>query len=128
MKQLLAIFGAFFEDESASRTQEDPLGTPPGEGWAIRTYGFYGTLNVGEEGGGQLTDEHGKSTLSDVAVGERQLTFTKKYKGREDVIKYTLQQGEDGIWKGRYHGSFVGEGEVKCILTPIPENFMEPDH
>jgi hypothetical protein len=77
---------------------------------------------------GNLRDFYGDSVLSLVLISPKEIQFTKKYAGREDLIHYTFKRRtENGIWVGEYTGDRVGKGISKCVITEIADSFFSPD-
>jgi hypothetical protein len=71
-----------------------------------------------------LTDAAGKATLAGIELTEDTLSFTKQYDGREDTIHYRFRKQADGTWKGGYSGTATSEGEARCIVTQVPDDFL----
>ncbi|MEI6836013.1 MAG: hypothetical protein WCK59_04230 [Candidatus Falkowbacteria bacterium] len=77
------------------------------------------------DGVGALSDNYGPSVLTDVSLEGNIIRFKKKYERRSDIISYELKKDEDA-WIGSYFGPAVGKGAVRCLLTPISEEFFLP--
>jgi len=74
---------------------------------------------------GLLTDIWGESTISEVIIWpEQKMSFVKKYDKREDLINYDFEF-KNGLWVGKFSGSFVGEGIAKCILTTLTDEQLD---
>lgn len=91
---------------------------------------YYGAFGPNPENGEELVgvtkDEYGEAELSDIKISENQLSFTKKYNHRDDLIFYAFQKQPNGTWEGKYQGDKVGEGETHCVLTQVTEDFFTP--
>jgi hypothetical protein len=97
---------------------------------AISRAMFSGIIKLpeGEENGeGALLDHYGESILTNVKLSNENgtVTFSKRYNGRSDFIKYFLKR-ENAFWVGYYQGSATGKGAVRCILSPIDKEFFTP--
>ncbi len=72
---------------------------------------------------GRMNDHYGNSILTDIKITDSELSFTKKYDHREDLIYYKFRKQEDGTWKGAYKGKATGHGKSRCILTSVSPSF-----
>jgi hypothetical protein len=73
---------------------------------------------------GSMTDHAGQAELVAVKLTEDTLSFSKLYLHREDCIDYTFKKQPDGTWEGEYVGDAVGRGKSRCVLTPVPDDFL----
>jgi hypothetical protein len=73
---------------------------------------------------GTMVDHAGESDIVDIQLTEDTLSFSKLYLGREDCIDYTFKKQLDGTWEGEYVGDAVGRGKSRCVLTPVPDDFL----
>ncbi|MES3005586.1 MAG: hypothetical protein V4664_01415 [Patescibacteria group bacterium] len=95
-------------------------------------YHFAGMIHPSEDEAsilvGQLTDKFGDSTLSDVCIGDEEITFTKQYARRRDIIHYCLRKASTplNLWVGTYKGTGTGTGRVNCLITEVPMGFLSP--
>jgi hypothetical protein len=76
---------------------------------------------------GNMTDQAGESELSDIRLTEAELSFTKKYRYRDDLIEYTFRKQPDGTWKGIYSGPACGVGQSRCVLAQVADEFLAMD-
>lgn len=113
------------------------IGYRPGEGavptvMEVERFTFFsGVINFEDEnllgeGSGSMTDYYGESVISGVVVKEDSVTFTKKYLRRDDLIHYTFNQKDEGMWVGGYDGKATGPGDANCILVPVKGAFFMP--
>jgi hypothetical protein len=74
---------------------------------------------------GSTTDRLGEAELTKIVLSEISLSFLKRYIHRKDAIMYDFKKQPDGIWEGTYVGTEkVGMGRSRCIITPVPEDFL----
>lgn len=76
---------------------------------------------------GHMQDSFGNSVLSDIRISESEVTFTKAYDRKEDLIRYTFKRQEGQIWIGEYEGEACGTGVSSCIITKVDSEFFQPD-
>ncbi|KKP89190.1 MAG: hypothetical protein UR93_C0001G0022 [Berkelbacteria bacterium GW2011_GWA2_35_9] len=76
---------------------------------------------------GEMNDRFGESLLTDIVILPDKVSFTKQYHQDKRTLSYnfTLQEGNDRIWVGRFSSSFAN-GDAKCIITEVPISFFEP--
>jgi hypothetical protein len=74
---------------------------------------------------GEMNDQNGESTLTDIIIEPESLQFIKQYNGSPLKIKYIFQL-KNGIWVGEYFEPSIGSGQARCILTEVPEEFFSP--
>jgi hypothetical protein len=74
---------------------------------------------------GDMTDDFGRSTLSEVILMPREVTFVKKYDDRPAVINYRFVR-DGGIWIGEFAGGEVRLGKARCVITEVPDIFFRP--
>jgi hypothetical protein len=126
-KKLFLIQGIFFYESTTPG-----VGYRPGIGevMVMRDGKYYSLFNgiiapiIGDETqyGGNLSDYFGQSTISDVRISDRGLSFNKKYNDSEKIIKYTFKKmGE--LYIGSYKGQKI-KGIARCILNEINEEFF----
>lgn len=65
---------------------------------------------------GELSDHFGTSTLTDVRLTISELSFNKRYDGRQYGIHYTFYR-RGAIWVGEYFHEATGGGVANCIIT-----------
>jgi hypothetical protein len=133
---MYAIQGVFFQNQEWLSTA-----FLPGEGLSpvIKTgliYTIYsGVISINPENPAQLVggiiDHYGESILTDIIIVEgssaAEISFTKKYVKRPDLIRYTFKIRDGVTWVGRFDGPKVGSGVSRCLLTLIPEDFFSPE-
>jgi len=102
-------------------------------GGPLQYYHFSGMIYPKEEGDGQsltgkLTDDFGCSTLSEIDIREEEITFTKKYKYRCDLIHYQMKPNHSfqNLWVGTYKGIAVGRDHFNCLIVEVPMKFLLP--
>jgi hypothetical protein len=76
---------------------------------------------------GNMVDPAGPSELSDITLSEKELSFTKRYYHRDDLIKYTFKKQSGGTWKGNYFGHACGTGFSRCVINQVSEDFLLMD-
>jgi hypothetical protein len=128
-QDLFLIQGVFFQNRSWL-----DLGMKPGEGVVAMVcngmcdFIFSGVLEYLPDGAlrGVVYDVLGEAELSDIALSESELRFTKKYAQRIYLIQYKFTKQEDGTWIGEYTGSETGSGKSRCVLIKISQDFFTP--
>ena len=75
---------------------------------------------------GKMSDDFGKSVLTNIVFENDVLQFLKHYTHRNDVIEYQLKKYTDGTWRGTFAGKKVGDGQAHCIITSVPRSFLLP--
>lgn len=75
---------------------------------------------------GGMNDHFGESTLKDIVITDLEISFSKKYNRRDDVIHYSFKIKDGNTWVGGYHGDEVGKGLSRCIITPVNDSFNDP--
>ncbi len=123
------IQGFFFQD--LFRPEIEHRGESEGgvhvvfRGGACR-FMYAGTIWFELESGifmGEMVDAFGESDLSEITLGPDELSFSKKYEHRADVIKYSFRR-QDSIWVGEYEGKETGKGWSNCALTEVPDTLF----
>lgn len=128
------INGVFFQ-----RQHMLGVGYKPGEGAVaviregVERFYFSGYINTetvdtdDDDGGlpGAMEDQFGPSDLFDIIATDTEFGFKKLYDRRPDMIEYRFRKLPDGSWVGHYEGVAVGRGVARCMLTPIPDGFLD---
>jgi hypothetical protein len=90
--------------------------------------GLIGERSLASGYDGFLVDIFGQSVITDFLQEEKKISFFKQYErrlGNDDfLISYTFTKSENGVWTGHWKAPAVGQGEARCILTPIPDDFF----
>lgn len=108
----LLLQGVFFQDY--------PGGFPVNENF--NGFEFSGVI-FPQAHVGRITDNFGKSTLSDIIIEETAISFTKRYNNRPS-IRFMFSK-KDSIWVGQFKGEDTGVGTAKCIITEVPDDFFD---
>ena len=96
-------------------------------------YHFAGMIHPSESEpnalAGALTDKFGDSVLSDVNIGDYEVTFAKMYMSRIDIIRCSLSKvlHLPNVWRGTYEGLATGKGQINCLITEVPVEFLSPE-
>jgi len=77
---------------------------------------------------GGMIDHYGESALREIILEAQEVSFSKKYARREDLIRYRFTVKEENIWIGEYTGPKVGSGTAYCTVAEVPEWFIHPQH
>jgi len=98
----------------------------------LQYFHFSGMFHPKEESDGsltgKLTDDFGCSTLPEINIDEEEITFTKKYNHRCDLIHYTLKPNRSfpNLWVGTYEGIATGRDCTNCLIVEVPVEFLSP--
>ncbi|MEK9131715.1 MAG: hypothetical protein AAB447_02275 [Patescibacteria group bacterium] len=76
---------------------------------------------------GYMLDTCGESVLKDISVSDREVSFTKHYDRRKDIIKYSFTVKHGNTWIGQYSGDAVGVGLARCMITEVDDDFLLPN-
>ena len=74
---------------------------------------------------GTMMDRYGIARLNSVVFGMEHFAFVKVYEGRKDSIMYRFKKDRNGFYQGTFEGEEVESGEARCVLTTVPDDFLE---
>ena len=71
---------------------------------------------------GRMNDKYGDSIITDIRLDKNRFSFLKKYKSREDTIRFRFQKS-GSIWVGTFQGKAVRRGIAQCVVSRVPADF-----